>query len=224
MYEIYHKKFSNEVYSATGNYLFWLNLQNQPAGDKKLLDSLNVTPTSWIFIRHSLMVSLIMTLGRIFDTNGESFSIDDLLKSCIENIHSFNKSSLRERKIKDTGGKEADWLEEFIDNAYEPNELDFQKLKPQVKKHRETFNGIYKPIRHNIFAHTTKEHFGKTSEIWESTSKSNIEEILDFLTDLNLTLRETYHNGRKPVLSGAKMEKGFFEKDISLLLQRVKNA
>jgi hypothetical protein len=31
MFKEYHEKFSNEVYSATGSYVLWKMLQNEPA-------------------------------------------------------------------------------------------------------------------------------------------------------------------------------------------------
>ena len=100
MYVEYHDHFSNEVYQATACYVIWKNLQNQPAEDDALLMSLNQNALSWVFIRHSMMMSLIMALGRIFDTDGDSVSVDDLIKSCIVDIHQFSKSKLREENYK----------------------------------------------------------------------------------------------------------------------------
>jgi len=130
MFKEHHDLFRNEVHQATGSYVIWKSLQNCPANDIALLNAMNVTPTSWIFIRHSMMLSLIMTLGRIFGTDGDSLSIDDLIKSCIIDIDVFSKSSLRDRKLQQSG--EAEWLDSYIDNAYEPIEKDFQMLKSEI--------------------------------------------------------------------------------------------
>ena len=87
--------FENEIYQATACYVIWKNLQNEPAKDEGLLKALNHTPLSWTIIRHSMMLSLIMALGRIFDINGKTVSIDDVIKSCISDIELFSKESLK---------------------------------------------------------------------------------------------------------------------------------
>lgn len=222
MYVEYHDHFSNEVYQATACYVIWKNLQNQPAEDSDLLKCLNVNALSWVFIRHSMMVSLIMALGRVFDTNGESVSVDDLIKSCITDIDLFTKSSLRERKSKSHNASE--WIDSYMETTYEPSESDFQRLKPQIKKYRDVFNNYYKPIRHKIFAHSDKQSFTQTNELWSATKGANIEDMLNFLEDLKITLQEAYQNGRKPELKGRKIDEEWFAKDIQSLLQRVKNA
>ncbi len=222
MYIEYHHHFSNEVYQATACYVIWKNLQNQPANDSALLSSLNENALSWVFIRHSMMVSLIMTLGRIFDTDGESVSIDDLIKSCISDIHLFSKSSLRERKMRESNA--SNWIDSYMESVYEPSENDFQRLKPEIKKCRDIFNSYYKPLRHKIFAHSDKLFFQQTDELWSATKNANIEELLNFLEDIKITLQEAYLNGRKPELINRKIDEEWFANDIQSLLERVKNA
>jgi len=158
MYKEYHELFSNEVYRATTFYIFWNKLQNEPVNDKKLLAAFNVSPLSWIAIRYSMMVGLIMTLGRIFDTDSDSVSVDDLIKSCIIEIDLFSKDSLRKRKLAQSGFKK-EWIEEYMNNSYEPTEKDFQMLKPSINKYKKTYQEYYRPIRHKIFAHSDKSYF-----------------------------------------------------------------
>lgn len=220
MFLDYHDHFSNEVYQATACYVIWKNLQNQPVDDEELLNSLNDTPLCWIVFRHSVMQSLILALGRIFDTDGETISVDDLIKSCINEIDLFSKKSLRKRK--QVSHNSHKWIDDYIDKAYEPSEKDFLRLKPEIKKYRIIYNNYYKPIRHNIFAHTNKEYHTKTEELWNATQNANMEEMLNFLDDLNITIREAYLNGRKPELSGRKYDEAWFERDILKLLNNVK--
>jgi len=222
MYVEYHDHFSNDVYQATACYVIWKNLQNEPAQDEQLLKALNDTPLSWIMIRHSMMLSLIMALGRIFDTDGDSVSIDDLIKSCISEINLFSKQSLRQRKLQSHNANE--WIDSYMENVYEPTEQDFQMLKPQIKKFRDLYTDYYKPIRHKLFAHRDKEFHAKSDELWSATKNANMEDILNFLEDLNLTIREAYLHGQKPELKGRTIDEEWFAKDIHSLLNRVKNA
>ncbi|MCW8932372.1 MAG: hypothetical protein OQL19_19320 [Gammaproteobacteria bacterium] len=206
MYSEYHNHFTNEVYQATACYVIWKNLQNEPAKDDQLLKAFNITPISWIVIRHSMMLSLIMALGRIFDTDGDSVSIDDLIKSCISEIHLFSKESLKERKLKSHNANE--WINSHMENVHESTEDDFQRLRPKTHKYRTIYNEFYKPLRHKLFAHRDKEFHDKSSELWEATKGTDMEEMLNFLEDFDFdfAIKEAYLNGKKPELVGKKID------------------
>ncbi|MDO8908423.1 MAG: hypothetical protein Q7W55_07980 [Pseudohongiella sp.] len=217
-----YDNFSNEVYQATACYVIWKYLQNEPAADDQLLKALNRTPLSWIVFRHTSMLGLIMALGRIFDTDGEAASVFALINSCTDDIGQFSRESLRARKLRQPGANE--WIDQYMANVYEPAAADFHKLKPGIRKNREIYDQFYKPLRHNLFAHRSQSHLNKENDLWKATSGANIEEVLDFLNDFDATLRETYNNGRAPVLQGRKINEEWFAKDIQALLQSVKNA
>ena len=219
MFKERYDHFSNEVQQATACYVIWKNLQNEPAKDKELLKALNNTPKSWIAIRHSMMLGLIMTLGRIFDDDGES--IHKLLKSCIEEIHLFSKESLRQRKLM-SGGLSPEELDEYIDNIYEPKDTDFLRLKSNIQKFKAIYQKFYQPIRHKLFSHRDKEHLTTTDQLWDYTKGANMEEMLNFISDFDSTIWNAYNNGRKPVLSGVMFDEEWFEKDIISLLSNVK--
>jgi hypothetical protein len=223
MFEEYHEIFSNEVYQATACYVFWNRLQNEPAEDKELLKAFNASPLSWITIRHSMMHSLIMTLGRIFDIDSESVSVDNLISSCISEVEIFSKESLKERKLKQAGF-DNDWIDDYIEKAYEPTRKDFHMLKPEITKYKKIYQEYYRPLRNKVFAHIDKEYTGDTSELWEATKNANMVDMLNFLEDLKVTLQMAYDNGRKPELGGHEINEEWFSKDILSLFSRVKNA
>lgn len=222
MYEQYYKKYSNEVYDILANYLFWRMIQNRASSEDDLLQALNKTPLSWVFIRHALQTTLFIVLSRVFDGGNDAFSVDDLLKSCIEEIDIFSLHNLRKRKVASNKGKELDWLQEYIENAYEPTMEDFNRLRGEVSKRRNIFNKVYRPIRHKLIAHSDKKFINKADELWAETNIQELEGIIWFLDDLRLTLFETYQNGRKPILMGRKPDLHFYEKDYSKLLNFVK--
>ncbi len=222
MFKEYHELFSNEVDQATAAYVFWNKLQNEPAKDEELLRAFNESPLSWIFIRHSMMLSLIMTLGRIFDIDGDAVSIDDLIKSCIDDIEQFSKARLRERKMTQPGDEL--WIDDYMKSVYEPKESDFQKLRPKINKYKKMYQDYYQPLRHKIFAHSDKQYFSNKDELWKATKGADMEELLNFLEDLKVTLQMAYHNGTKPELKCRQIDKEWFSKDILTLFKRVKDA
>lgn len=197
---------------------------NRAASDDKLLSALNETPLSWIFTRHSLQVTLFITLGRIFDTNDDAFSIDDLLKCCIEEIDIFSIENLHTRKMSGQNGNEPEWLPMYIENAYEPVEEDFKQLRSEVAKRRRVFEAIYRPIRHKLMAHKDKEYIDKADELWNKTNIQELEEIVWFLNDLQETLFDAFQNGKKPILEGREPNLEFYERDFGKLLDNVKNS
>ena len=197
-------------------------LNKRSADDKELLIALNRTPLSWIVTRHSLQVNLFITLGRIFDTDNDAFSVDDLLKCCIEDIEIFSLENLRERKVEGQNGVEPEWLQEYIENAYEPNIEDFNRLRGEFSKRRRIFEDVYKPIRHKIIAHNDKAYMDNIDELWSKTNIDELEKIIWFLNDLKVTLFETYSNGYKPILKNIEPNLEFYENDFSKLLEIIK--
>lgn len=224
MYEEYYQEFSNEVHKALGSYFFWRMILNRAATEPELLDAMNYTPLSWIMTRHAFQVSLFITLGRIFDIDSEAFSADDLLKTCIDEIQIFTKNNLRQRKIRAAGGGEPEWLNDYINKAYQPVEKDFQLLRGELSKRRKVFEQVYRPIRHKLIAHIDKKFMGKADDLWKETNIEELEGILWFLNDIKVTLFETYQNGRKPILQSRHPDVGFYESDYAKLLDLVKNA
>ena len=223
MYDRYYQEFCNEVHIVFSCYLYWRMLNNRIAEDKTLLSALNRSPLSWIVTRHSLNVTLFITLGRIFDVNHDSFSVDDLLKCCIEEIESFSKESLQDRKMEGRNGVEPEWLADYINKSYEPNAEDFQRLRSEVAKRRKLFEAVYRPIRHKLIAHNDKEYMDKADELWAETNIDELEGIIWFLNDLKETLFDSYQNGRKPVLTNREPSLDFYEKDFGRLLDSIKN-
>lgn len=223
MYDRYYQEYCNEVHKILGSYLYWRMLLKRAFEERDLLEALNRTPLSWIITRHSLQVTLFITLGRVFDADNDAFSVDDLLKCCIENIEVFSLESLKKRKIESQNGKEPEWLSKYIQNAYEPVVADFQRLRGETTKHRKVFEEIYRPIRHKLIAHNDKEYMEKADELWSETNIGEIEKIIWFLHDLKETLFNTYQNGRKPELLGSEPDVAFYENDYGELLNSVKN-
>lgn len=224
MYERYYQEFCNEVHTILSCYLFWKMINKRVSEDKKLLFALNKAPLSWNLIRHSLTVTLFITLGRVFEEKRKIFSVDKLLKCCINEINSFNLQKLRERKMEGQNGFEPEWLLEYIQKAHEPSVEDFQQLSSEVAIRRKIYEDVYRPIRHKLIAHKNEDYMGKEDELWAKTNTKELEKIIWFLYDLKETLFDTYWNGKQPLLMGRKPDVNFYERDFGKLMDIVKNA
>jgi len=223
MYERYYQVFCNELHTILGSYTFWRMIQNRLATEPELLHALNATPLSWTITRYALQVTLFITLGRVFDPDTAAFSADVLLKTCIREIEIFNKDNLRKRKLDAANTSEPDWLDDYIRNAYEPTESDFQCLRGELTKQRKVFDSVYRPVRHKLIAHRDKEYLGKGDDLWKATNVGELEAILWFLHDLKETLSDAYLNGRQPILQGRKPDVGLYERNHKRLLDNIKN-
>lgn len=218
MHKKLYKEFRNEVGTAIASFFLWKKIE-EIATDKKKLARLNNTPLSWSIIRHSLSVTTLITMHRIFETDEECISADDLLKTYLLDISIFSTEQLRARK--DPNNENPEWLEEYIDYAYEPTELDFHILRGELSKRRKIFNEIYRPIRSKLIAHKVKAFVDISQELHAKGSMSEIEEILEFVNAIKEALFDLYMNGRKPDLTQYRINKRFYENDYDNLMQKV---
>ena len=222
MYQRYFSEFRTEVHTLLLCFLFWRMIRDRASTDEILLKAFNQTPLSWGIVRHSLSVNMFLTLGRIFDIDSDAFSVDELLKCCIEEISIFSRAEMRHRLSAVSKAGKTESLNKFLDRIYEPSKTDFQRLRGEVSKHRKTFDSIYRPIRHKVLAHKEKCILGREDELWSRTSIDQVKEIIWFLYDLEDSLFQCYHNGKKPELTGKEPDTEYYEKDFSSLLDLVK--
>lgn len=220
MYDDIYQEYQNEVSTAVASFLLWKKIHDSTA-DKKILAALNHTPTSWIIIRHSLQVTFLITLHRILETDEECVTAELLLTTCINDMSIFSKDALKHRK--DPGNNKPDWLDEYLTNAYLPTIMDIQILRGELRKRRNIFNKIYRPIRNKLIAHKLIDHLDKSEELYSKTNITEIEEILVFLNALKETMYNLYMNGRKPELSQYQLDQRHYEADYSSLISRVTN-
>jgi hypothetical protein len=224
MFEEYFEEFRNEVHRILGAYFFWRMIHNRIEGEPDFLRAVNEAPLSWMVIRHSLQVTLFITLGRVFDLDVRSFSADDLLRSCITDLALFDKDHLRGRKICQNGGGEPEWLDEYIKKAHQPTEREFKRLRGALTLRRKVFDRMYRPIRHQLIAHADKEMIGRGDELWKNTNIEALENIIWFLHDLKETLQDVYDNGKPPNLRNLTPNVAFYEDDCTRLLDMVRDS
>ena len=166
------KIFRDEVTAAAWSFFVWKNFNKVVSKDEAIIRSINENALSWNIITHSLQSTFFITLGRLFDIDGEAFSVHSLLRSCIENIDQFSLECLRQRKVKGNNNIEPDWLNVYIEKAYVPVEADFQRLRGEVSKQQKIYEDVYRPIRHRVIAHKEAATIESVSELFGKTNRS----------------------------------------------------
>lgn len=192
----YLKEFSNEVAIVTKAHFTWKYVNSVASADKQILAALNRTPSSWNIFLHSLQTTTFISLGRIFDSNGGSFSIHRLARYCSKNINEFDRTNLKSRKM-DGYAEEPEWLEEYLNTAYYPNQGDIKRLKEEISSYRRIYEKKYKPIRNKVMAHNDFSKIGKNGELFGKTNITELESIISFCNQVKLGIQEQYWNGRK---------------------------
>ncbi|MEX2263004.1 MAG: hypothetical protein WD696_13695 [Bryobacteraceae bacterium] len=174
------------------------------ASDRKIAQKLNRTPDFWRITSFSLHSTLFIVLARLLEHDDKVHSVHQLLNATIGHPEFFSKQALRARKLSNPGTEpNPPWLDEYVQNAWEPSTLDLRALKKALAPHKAKFDDIYRPIRHQI-AHTIFKDEHSISALYSKTLKTDIDEILCFLYNLIGAIWEIGFNARPPDLNGDK--------------------
>lgn len=180
-------------------YLYvWLAFNDYLSESKQALAAINRTPLFWLANMSALQASLFITLGRIFDKNPKSHSIDRLLREAIKNPAIFSKASLARRKHRQSPG--AKWIRSHVSSAYIPTSADFRRLRRFVQAKRKIYGAAYGRIRHKVFAHNASGSSQKTDALFAKTKVGEIQRLLASLKAFYETMFQLYMNGQKPTI------------------------
>jgi len=217
-----HKLFRNEVTTACWSFFVWKSINNIASGNKEIYNALNENALSWSIITHSLQNNFFVTIGRLFDTSGDAFSIHAFLRACIDNIDQFGIDALRKRKLLGISGEEPDWLDGYLEEAYVPSVEDFQRLRGEISKHQKDYEAIYRPIRNKVIAHKDRQTMENVNKLFGKTDIGQIEGFLWFLYQIENIVSDLLFNGRLAGIGHYTFaEDDFVAKDVSGLLARL---
>lgn len=188
----------DEVNIAMWSFYTHLNILNYAAEDKTVFRKLNEHPTYWNVQLHSFQTTFFISLGRIFDDGKDTHSIHKLIAATVEHPEFFSVKALEKRKT--AGGKKPDWLESYLEEAFEPRVADLRLLKKELAKYKKKFSAVYKDIRNLVFAHKILKDKEKVTELFGKTQVGEIEDMLYFLHDLLENIWQLFQNGLRPDL------------------------
>ena len=211
------ERFRNEIETVASPYYLWKAIRNKISSDENILDAYNSTPTFWITTLHSLQVSQFVGIGRIFDTNRSSFSLDRLKKICITNIDAFSHEGLIHRKgWVDLDEDEFDeevlgqiseglwmgegpgWKRRYVDRSYEISKADIETIFASLNDAISIYKRGAKKARDNIFAHSNFRAGERPSDSFEGVIIGEFERVLDDIHTVLFILKENFSNGRIP--------------------------
>jgi AbiU2 len=221
--------FQNELSTAEHSFYVWKSINHLAANDNKIYSVLNRNALSWEIIAHSLQCTFFISMNRIFDTRGDSFSVFKFLDNCTSHIDEFSLPKLKARRqiiLKTAHAPDPSMLDINKFTFYEASKRDFISISEQVCKWADIYKAKYQPIRHKMFAHKDGTLSLNLNALFERTNKEEICKMLAFLDSVKLVIFHLYHNGEKldiEYLVKQYDEETRFLIDIKSLLDAIKN-
>lgn len=161
-------------------------------------------------------------MGRLFDNDARSLTAEKLLNMCIVNIGQFGREALKARKLAAISGDEPDWLDDYVNTAYQPTESDLESLLTQVLVQKEVYRTVYAPIRHKVMAHKDWDTIANVDELFEETNIGQIQEMLDHLFQIKKIIWDMLYNGKLNEVGHYNFdEEGRVQADVEALLGRL---
>ncbi|MBN8520548.1 MAG: hypothetical protein J0L77_01440 [Alphaproteobacteria bacterium] len=195
MYTEQYKTFQQNVVFAARTFHCYLIIGEKAATDKQVYNALNNNARFWSDYNYIALQTVIIFLGKIFDTDNNTRNITKMLKAVIDDISYFNKFNLKERKLKLSG--EFEGINEYINNAHELSREDIKEIKQRVKKARGQWNNV-KPLRDKIYAHNQNLNEEERVELYKKVKYSDLKDILQILLNVAHSLEQAELNGRRP--------------------------
>ena len=218
-----HAHFREEVAAAAHAFYLWKGINNIASGDRATFRGINEQALTWNTIAHSLQTTFFIAIGRLFDTDGDAFSIHAFLRGCIENIAEFDRPALCARKLALSNGVDPDWLASYVANAYVPTVEDFRRLRGEASKHQAQYEAIYRLIRNQVFAHKYAGSMDSVQSLFGKTKISDIEQLLDFLYQVQEVVFQLFQNGvLRKIGDFQNSEETLVVEDVGDLLQRLR--
>lgn len=213
--------FSNEYKIVAQSFFTWKLINNIASLDEKMFSLIRENSSTWNIILYSLQVTYFIALRRIFDNDNNALSADSLLKSCIDNISEFGKDKIAERKIGNSSS-EPEWLAKYLEGVYQIEQKDIQMLRGELSRQKKKYEEKFRSIVNKVFAHSEIKYLEDTKTLFVGATIGDIEEIINFLFQIDRILFDLLHNGRFQQIGSYQFkEEEYATKDVSSLLNKL---
>lgn len=161
------------------------------------VEKINKNLYFWKIYESSLRTNMFVGIRRLFEAKPGTFNFQKFIDSCIENIHLFSKDALRARKIKDSRNT-YEWLDDYMKDVYEANELDFRSLARLVRDNSKNMKGLYIDAATKIYAHAIHMDHISMEKLSEKLNFEEIEQALNSIWHAYGQVWQMFENGRPP--------------------------
>jgi hypothetical protein len=191
--EIFH----TEEVIAQQCFFSYLSVRDMMIQDKEVLKTMNTASSFWAITHHSMLLSALIVLGRIFD-NASKHNIDTLMAAVSKDLSVFSKAALAARRVAD-GSMTKAGADAYVKDRHTLTANDVKLLRKQIKHWRSVYESRYREVRHH-FAHKKWSNFDDLNKLLKKTTINETKSLFAFLSALYLALSELFLNGRKPSL------------------------
>jgi hypothetical protein len=199
-----------ETAEEASQYLYaYLAIHRGAKERQRVLKQLQRNSLFWLTVTSSLQVSLMVTLGRVFDQRS-AHNLDRLIGLAQQGRSLFSRPHLAARKR--GGGNDPPWLQSFIAEAYEPTAADFRDVRKRVARLRRVYEKAYRDLRNRVFAHREVADAAEASRLFSLTNVEELKRLVVSLLSLHESLWGLFVDGRRPSFRrlrySAKPERG----------------
>lgn len=192
-----HTVLTNEVEDTLASYYTDKEINDYASKNESALRRMNANPSFWVVTAHALQTTFMITLGRVFDLNSRSHSIEKLLTETVAHPEYFSKEALARRK-RAIAGPEPVWLDEYLKRAWEPDVAGLERLRTALTPSRSKYDTAFKPIRDKLFAHQDVMDRANIQVLIGKGLITDLERILYDLHDVLSCISQLAHNGEEP--------------------------
>jgi hypothetical protein len=183
--------------NAAAQFLYaWVSFHACANENQKIRRGVNESARFWNTTLGALQTSLFIVLGRIFDRDPKSHTLERLLREATQNPSIFSRRALAQRKAKQSPG--ATWIKDYVREAYVPSKTDFARLQRFAAAKRTIYERAYQKIRHKIFAHSGISSRTQSDALFAKTNVRELQRLVLALGQLHEALWKLYVNGTKP--------------------------
>ena len=187
----------NEVAVAMESFYAHQEINIYATEDPAVLRGLQDASFFWITVRHGLLTTFFITLGRLFDEGGNTHSIHKLLRDTAAHPEFFSREALADRKRQLSGEGEPTRLADFMKHTWQPEVADLRALRRALRPSIQKYQAFYEPIRHKVFAHKEVIDSASVKALFNKAIIQEIEAVLKAIHELTSAIFRLYQNGEK---------------------------
>lgn len=164
---------------------------------KECVDRINENVHFWLIYESSTRTNLFIGIRRLFENKANTFNFQKFIESCIQNIQSFSRAALRERKLESSTNAH-EWVDGYMEDIYEPKQDDFISLSRLVRDNSKKMKGIYSTVASEVFAHAVHTSHPVIYDMMKDLEFEEIEKALNSIWHVYEQIWQLYENGKQP--------------------------